>query len=100
MGCGVFGEKQVIDLHNPIILKDDNRIDCEIQEISSDHLLGFTILDIPGHAPDLIAFYNQQNKWLFAGDLLIENMSSHAFIELDFNGNQIKSLVQLKHSLE
>ncbi|MFD1781588.1 MBL fold metallo-hydrolase [Fredinandcohnia salidurans] len=100
MGCGVFGEKQVIDLHNPIILKDDHRIDCEIQEISSDHLLSFTILDIPGHAPDLIGFYNNKNKWLFSGDLLIENISSHAFIEPDYNGNRIKSLIQLKHSLE
>ncbi|MGN7299673.1 MBL fold metallo-hydrolase [Fredinandcohnia aciditolerans] len=100
MGCGQVGEKQVIDINNPIILNDDNRIDCEIQEISSDHLLGFTILEIPGHAPDLIGFYNKQNKWLFAGDLLIENMSSNAFIEPDYNGNRIKSLLQLKHSLE
>ena len=100
MGCGQVGEKQVIDINNPIILNDDNRIDCEIQEINSDHLLGFTILEIPGHAPDLIAFYNQQYKWLFAGDLLIENMSSNAFIEPDYNGNRIKSLIQQKNSLE
>lgn len=100
MGCGELGEKQVIDLHNPIMLNDDHRIDCEVQDIKRDLLLGFTVLEIPGHAPDLIAFYNQQYKWLFAGDLLFKNMSSNAFIEPDYNGNRIKSLIQQKNSLE
>ncbi len=100
MGCGEIGEKQVIELHNSIILNDNKRIDCEIQEISSDQLLDFNILEIPGHAPDLIAFYHKKYKWLFAGDLLIENISSNAFIEPDYNGKRIKSLIQLKNSLE
>ncbi|MDM5283791.1 hypothetical protein [Peribacillus frigoritolerans] len=39
-------------------------------------------------------------KWLFAGDLLIENIPSNAFIEPDYDGIRTKSLVQQMQSLE
>ncbi|MCQ6279322.1 MBL fold metallo-hydrolase [Bacillus sp. EB600] len=100
MGCGEIGEKQVADLHNPIILSEDKKIHCEIQEINTNKLLGFDILEIPGHAPDQVAFYNRECKWLFAGDLLIEHIPSNAFIEPDYDGIRTKSLVQKKQSLE
>ncbi len=100
MGCGEIGEKQVADLHNPIILSEDNKIHCEIKEITINKLLGFDILEIPGHAPDQVAFYDKECKWLFAGDLLIENFPSNAFIEPDYDGIRTKSLLQQKQSLE
>lgn len=100
MGCGEIAEKQVANLHNPIILSEDKKIHCEIQEITNNQLFGFDILEIPGHAPDQIALYNKKCNWLFAGDLLIENISSIAFIEPDYNGIRTKSLVQQKHSLD
>ena len=100
MGCGEIGEKQVANLHNPIILSEDKKIHCEIQGITNNQLFGFDILEIPGHAPDQVAFYNKECKWLFAGDLLIENISSNAFVEPDYNGVRTKSIVQQKQSLE
>ena len=100
MGCGEIGEKQVADLHNPIILSEDNKIHCEIQQITNNQLFGFDILEIPGHAPDQVALYNKECKWLFIGDLLIENIPSNAFIEPDFDGIRTKSIVQQKQSLE
>ncbi|WP_254782249.1 MBL fold metallo-hydrolase [Bacillus sp. OK048] len=100
MGCGVFGEKQVADLRNPIILKKNKKIDCEIQEITHNHLLGFDIIEIPGHAPDQLAFYHKECKWLFAGDLLMEHIPSNAMVEPDFDGTRTKSLLQQKQSLE
>ena len=57
-------------------------------------------MEIPGHAPDQVAFYQKECKWLFAGDLLIEHMTSNAFIEPNYDGTRIKSLVQQKLSLE
>ncbi|WP_066254502.1 MBL fold metallo-hydrolase [Neobacillus drentensis] len=100
MGCGEIGEKQVADLHNPIILGENKKIDSEIQVIANNQLLGFDILDIPGHAPDQVAFYHKECKWLFAGDLLIGNIPSIAFIEPDYDGTRNKSVVQQKKSLE
>src|SRR6476620_4392895 len=87
-------------LHNPIILSEDKKIHCEIHGITSNQLCGFDILEIPGHAPDQVAFYNKECKWLFAGDLLIKNISSNAFIEPDYDGIRTKSLIQQKQSLE
>ncbi|MFE0504970.1 MBL fold metallo-hydrolase [Peribacillus butanolivorans] len=100
MGCGEIGDKQVVNLRNPIILGEDKKIHCEIQEITNNQLFGFNILEIPGHAPDQVAFYGKECKWLFAGDLLIENIPSNAFIEPDYDGIRTKSLVQQKQSLE
>ncbi|MFJ7727359.1 MBL fold metallo-hydrolase [Neobacillus sp. NPDC097160] len=99
MGCGEIGEKQVANFNNPIILGKDKKIHCEIQEMT-DNQLGIDILEIPGHAPDQVAFYNKASRWLFAGDLLIEHMTSSAFIEPDVGGTRTKSLMQQKQSLE
>ncbi|AOH54402.1 MBL fold metallo-hydrolase [Peribacillus muralis] len=99
MGCGKFGDRQVIDLHNPILLTEDKKIECEIQ-VAQDLLFDFDILDIPGHAPDQIAFYNRKCKWLFSGDLLIAHMDINAFIEPYLDGVRTNSLIQQKHSLE
>ncbi|WP_026566580.1 MBL fold metallo-hydrolase [Bacillus sp. UNC41MFS5] len=100
MGCGEMGEKQVANLSYPIILDENKKIDCDIQAITNNQIFGFDILDIPGHAPDQIAFYHNECKYLFAGDLLIENMPSNAFIEPNYDGTKTKSLIQQKQSLE
>ncbi|TWE05039.1 hypothetical protein FB550_103214 [Neobacillus bataviensis] len=100
MGCGDIGERQVVDLYNPIILREDKKIHYEIQGITKNKLCGFDTLDIPGHAPYQIAFYHKECKWLFVGDLLIENLPSNAFIEPDVDGNRTKSLLQQRQSLE
>ncbi|EKN66625.1 metallo-beta-lactamase superfamily protein [Neobacillus bataviensis LMG 21833] len=100
MGCGENGEKHVTDLRNPIILDEDKKIHCEIQDMNDHPFWGFDLLEIPGHSPDQVAFYNKECKWLFSGDLVIENIPSNAFVEPDFNGVRTKSLVQQKLSLE
>ncbi|WP_066074557.1 MBL fold metallo-hydrolase [Neobacillus soli] len=100
MGCGELGEKQVVDSRNPISLNEDKKIHCEIQEITNTQLLGFDIFEIPGHAPDQVAFYNKESKWLFAGDLVIKHIPSKAMIEPDYDGTRTKSLIQQRQSLE
>lgn len=100
MGCGEFGDKQVDDARNPIILRENKTIHCEIQEFTNNHLFGFDIFEIPGHAPDQVAFYNTECKWLFAGDLLMQHIPSNAMVEPNYDGTRTKSLVQQKQSLE
>ncbi|MFD2005462.1 hypothetical protein [Peribacillus frigoritolerans] len=60
MGCGEIGDKQVVNLRNPIILGEDKKIHSEIHEIINNQLFGFNILEIPGHAPDQVAFYGKE----------------------------------------
>lgn len=100
MGCGEMGEKQVANLKNPIILGEKNRIHCEILEFTNHQLFGFELFEIPGHAPDQVAFYHKDSKWLFAGDILIDTISSNAYIEPNYDGSRTNSVIQQKQSLE
>jgi glyoxylase-like metal-dependent hydrolase (beta-lactamase superfamily II) len=100
MGCGEMGEKQVANLKNPIILGEKNRIHCEILEFTDNQIFGFELFEIPGHAPDQVAFYHKDSKWLFAGDILIDSISSNAYIEPNYDGSRTNSVIQQKQSLE
>jgi glyoxylase-like metal-dependent hydrolase (beta-lactamase superfamily II) len=99
MGCGELGDKQIHYLRKSIKKNKHQAIGTEIREINSNQFLHFNVLEIPGHAPDHIAFWDADRKWLFSGDLLLEHISSNAFIEPDENGKRLHSLVQQKDSL-
>lgn len=99
MGCGDRGERQVSYLQNAIIQNDDHRIQCEIKELSKGQFHDFEVLETPGHSPDQVAFFIRDKKWLFAGDLLINHISSNALVEPDHQGKRMKTVIQHKHSL-
>ncbi|MFC2947598.1 MBL fold metallo-hydrolase [Virgibacillus sediminis] len=100
MGCGEIGSRQADYLYHTAIQGKDEKSHWEFREIDTNPLLGFDIIKIPGHSPDQIAFYHQNSRILFAGDLVIEHMASNAFVEPDTFGKRPKTLVQHKESLE
>lgn len=99
MGCGELGEKQIQYLRKSIKKNKHQAIQTDIKEIKHSQFLHYNVLSIPGHAPDHIAFWDKKRKWLFSGDLLLEHISSNAFIEPDANGNRLYSLVEQRDSL-
>lgn len=99
MGCGEMGEKQVAYLNNAIIQNKNNKIHADIQKISDHKLENFDVIETFGHAPDQVAFFSRNQKWLFGGDLLIGHISSNALVEPDFQGNRMRTLIQHKASL-
>jgi glyoxylase-like metal-dependent hydrolase (beta-lactamase superfamily II) len=99
MGCGELGDKQIHYLRKSIKKNKHQAIQTEIREIKSNQFLHFNVLEIPGHAPDHIAFWDAERNWLFSGDLLLEHISSNAFIEPDESGKRLYSLVQQRDSL-
>ncbi len=99
MGCGERGAKQVTYLRQAMIQNKDNKIHTDIQEIADDQILNFEVLEMFGHAPDQVAFYHKEQKWLFGGDLLIEHIASNALVEPDFQGKRMKTLIQHRESL-
>ncbi|MBK5445580.1 MULTISPECIES: MBL fold metallo-hydrolase [Peribacillus] len=100
MGCGELGDKQVAYLFNAVDNNKDQRLNCDIIEITEKKWLNFEVIEFPGHAPDQIAFLDQKEKRLLAGDLLIEHISSNALIEPDENGNRMLTLVDHIDSLK
>jgi glyoxylase-like metal-dependent hydrolase (beta-lactamase superfamily II) len=99
MGCGEFGKERIAYLRNAILTNKDQALQADLFAISDKQLLNFKIIEVPGHAPDQLAFLDQKENWLFAGDLLIEHISSNALVEPDSFGKRIPSLSQHIDSL-
>lgn len=99
MGCGEMGLAQVHFLKEAIQKNKDQALTCEINEIKEGNLFDFVVLPVPGHAPDQLAFFNQDHRWMFVGDLLIEHIASNAIVEPDSNGNRMHTLSQHIDSL-
>jgi glyoxylase-like metal-dependent hydrolase (beta-lactamase superfamily II) len=99
MDCGEIGENQVAILEEAIQKNKHLVVHSDIIEITEDHLLHFKIIDVPGHAQDHIAIWDEQRNWVFSGDLLIEHISSNALVEPNYHGNRIHTLSQQRDSL-
>lgn len=99
MGCGGTGDKQIAYLNKVFWDNKNNFLQAEIREITEQHLFHFEIIETPGHAPDQLAFFDAKENWLFAGDLLIEHISSNALVEPDTSGNRIPTVSQHMNSL-
>lgn len=100
MGCGEVGKQRVAFLKKSIVENQNQAIEAEIHEITDERLFHFDVLEYPGHAPDQLAFYDRKQKSLFAGDLLIQHISSNALVEPDECGNRLPTLSQHVHSLK
>ncbi|MDE5411784.1 MBL fold metallo-hydrolase [Alkalihalobacterium chitinilyticum] len=100
MDCGDQGEKQVQYLKASLEKNDNQKLAADITPIQGGmRLFDFSIIEVPGHAPDQIAFVDEARKWCFAGDQLIKHISSNAIVEPDLEGNRIQSLIDYKKSL-
>ncbi|MFD1851689.1 MBL fold metallo-hydrolase [Oceanobacillus bengalensis] len=99
MGCGDAGKNQVNYLKQMMEKNSTNKIHTEITPIGEKHL-GFDIIHVPGHASDQIGLYSEINNILFSGDLLINHISSNAFVEPNIKGERLPTLLQHRKSLE
>lgn len=98
MGCGEAGSKQIDYLLNAIDKHKHTSIKAEITPLDKE-MYCFRVIEVPGHSPDQVAFYNEAGKVLFGGDVLIDHISSNAFVEPDESGERILSLLQQIDSL-
>ena len=100
MGCGDRGLKQIEYLKSAIVKNEDQAIHQEIFPIEGNSHHPFEVIPIPGHAPDQLAFWDEETQSLFSGDLVLGHISSNALIEPDSNGQRLPTLSQHKSSLE
>lgn len=95
------GEKQIEKFKSSLIKSEAFRIEGDITLIQEgDTVIDFTVLHVPGHAPDHIMLYDPKRQWAIAGDLVIEHMSTNAIIEPDAGGNLLPTLTQQLSSLQ
>jgi glyoxylase-like metal-dependent hydrolase (beta-lactamase superfamily II) len=100
MGCGATGKQRIAYLKKAVSDNEENALHAEIRAITNNQLFHFTIIEIPGHAPDQLAFWDPKEKSLFAGDLVLEHISSNALVEPDDFGNRLPTLSQHVESLK
>lgn len=98
MGCEEAGHAQIDYLLNAIEKHKHTAIKAEIIPLKKE-IHCFKIIEVPGHSPDQVAFYNEEAKVLFGGDVLIDHISSNAFVEPNESGERILSLLQQMDSL-
>ncbi|WP_375794190.1 MBL fold metallo-hydrolase [Peribacillus frigoritolerans] len=101
MGCGESGTRQIERLLKGIQDREKYTVHADIIPLSkTDRISGLQVIETPGHAPDHLAFYQAEKKWLFGGDHLIGHISSNAIIEPDLEGKRLLTLKEYIHSLE
>ncbi|MER2088347.1 MAG: MBL fold metallo-hydrolase [Sporosarcina sp.] len=63
---------------------------------------GWTIMETPGHAQSHIVLWNEENRTMIGGDLVLEKVSSNPLIEppLDPEQGRPRSLLQYNNSLK
>ena len=63
---------------------------------------GWTVMETPGHAQSHIVLWNEENRTMIGGDLVLEKVSSNPLIEppLDPEQGRPRSLLQYNESLK
>ncbi|NYF24662.1 MBL fold metallo-hydrolase [Sporosarcina sp. JAI121] len=63
---------------------------------------GWTVMETPGHAQSHIVLWNEENRTMIGGDLVLEKVSSNPLIEppLDPQQGRPRSLLQYNNSLK
>ena len=67
-------------------------------------LLGLQILSTPGHTPDELAWYDEQERWLFVGDTFYERFNADLKAEIPIifptEGNWVEVIASLEKMLD
>lgn len=95
-----WGDKQLQKIKQTITVPDPRKIEAPIVPLVEGDCIGpFTVLEVPGHSPDSIAFWDAQSEWLFVGDLVMKTGSSSALIDFDEHGQLLLVVQQQEKSL-
>ncbi|MGM8213274.1 hypothetical protein ACLIBH_10905 [Virgibacillus sp. W0430] len=100
MDGGEYGVQQVERLKEAADKNSNQKIDRTIHTLKEGDVIdGLEVIELPGHAEDQIALYDEKNCWLFSGDHILDHLASNALIEPDINGEMIQSLIHYEASL-
>lgn len=101
MGCEPKTvSKEISRLKQSIIKNESEKIIEEINVLQEgDAVFGLQVIEVPGHAPDHVAFYDPHNKTAFLGDLIIKNIHVNALVDMGEKGERMQTLIDYEKSL-
>lgn len=100
-GCTKFADERLKKMAKTYLESDKYKIHAEILPLyEGDTICGMKVIEVPGHSPDSILFYDEETKWQFAGDLLLNPGSTNALIDFDDKLQLLPTVAQYEQSLK
>ncbi|MEK4228564.1 MBL fold metallo-hydrolase [Solibacillus sp. FSL H8-0538] len=100
-GCSNFASERFKKMANTLLQRDKLKLTTDVQPLYADDLIcGMKVIEVPGHSPDSIVFYDEETKWLFAGDLVLKSGSTNALIDFDEKLQLLPTVAQYEESLK
>lgn len=101
MGCGTEADALLERLKTSIDRNASKSILGDMHTVrEGDVLFGFTVTEVPGHAPDHIALFHEESGIMFVGDHIIQHSPSNALVEIGEDGKRTPSLLMYEQSLK
>lgn len=99
-GCLHIGKPRLEKLQQTLFNREQLKIQSDIIPLTEgNRILGLDVVEVPGHSPDSIIFYDKDVEWQFAGDLVLEKSSTNAIIDFDQHLNLLPTVAQYEQSL-
>ncbi|SOB91990.1 glyoxylase-like metal-dependent hydrolase (beta-lactamase superfamily II) [Ureibacillus xyleni] len=100
-GCLHLSANRFERMNQTLRKRNELSILGDIQSVNEGDRIGdCKVIEVPGHSPDSIIFYDESVGWQFAGDLLLENLSTNALIDFDDNLQLLPTVSQYENSLQ
>lgn len=100
MDCLQDAEKRLERMKKTIRQARELELNTDIIPVrQGDEIAGFSVIETPGHSPDSISFFDEQQRWLFSGDVLLKHSSTNALIDPDREGRLLPSVAQQRDTL-
>lgn len=101
LGLNEMFLKKAAHFRDPLAFSCNRPLTYELKEGDFiPGLLGWSVLETPGHAQSHIALYHKENQTLLGGDLLLGHISSNPLFEPPMDGEERpKTLLQYNESL-
>ncbi|WP_332650459.1 MBL fold metallo-hydrolase [Lysinibacillus sp. 54212] len=99
-GCTKFASDRLEKMAKTFLESDKYKLNTEIHPLyGGDSICGMKVIEVPGHSPDSIIFYDEETKWQFVGDLVLNPGSTNALIDFDEDLNLLPTVAQYEQSL-
>ncbi|MEL4024225.1 MBL fold metallo-hydrolase [Lysinibacillus endophyticus] len=99
-GCLHLSEKRFEKMNQTLKNRNELKIRGDIYPLQEgDMIEDCKVIEVPGHSPDSVIFYDESVGWQFLGDLVLENISTNALLDFDDNLQLLPTVTQYESSL-
>ena len=99
-GCLHLSEKRFERMNQTLLNRNELKIKGDMYPLQEgDQIEDCKIIEVPGHSPDSVIFYDESEGLQFLGDLVLENISTNALIDFDDNLQLLPTVSQYEASL-